>query len=97
MNANGVPSRSELLHLLTCVQLDMKWADPNLLEADVRLQVVSGGHFVHWGDPSFDVDHRGAWGASSISPGYETEDMEQLADDLISQVEDMLAENSEED
>jgi hypothetical protein len=38
-------------------------------ELDVRLQVTDDGDWrVHFGDPGYDQDHRGYWGAGSV-PG----------------------------
>lgn len=64
------------------------WGVP---ETDVRLQVVDGYVRVHTGDPSFDQDHRGCWGAGLIT--WET-DADELADDLIEQVLDHAAQLS---
>lgn len=37
------------------------------LPMDVRLQVCADGTWaIHTGDSSYDVDHRGVWGASSV-------------------------------
>jgi hypothetical protein len=50
----------------------------------VRLQVLDGEAIVHFGDASYDLDHRGYWGYGSITPDC---DFEQLAQELIEQVE----------
>jgi hypothetical protein len=65
---------------------------------DVRLQVYSDGEWaVRWGDSSYDTDHRGYWGASSI-PGVvrgtvKRFDSRDVARDLISQARDARAED----
>ena len=59
---------------------------------DVRLRVHKDEWAVLSGDSSYDQDHRGCWGASSVDcetdPGF-------VADDLISQVLDMHADSEE--
>jgi len=51
----------------------------------VRLQVAHGDAFVHSGDPSFDTDHRGYWGASVISRDDNISRLVEIAMDLIDQ------------
>lgn len=63
-------------------------------ECDVRLQVYEDGQWaVRWGDSSYDQDHRGYCGASSIEPTSTFEDLIQVAKDLISQAEDHEAQD----
>ena len=53
---------------------------------DVRLQLQANGSFVvHFGDPSYDQDHRGFWGSSSIAVDT---DLEETAHDLLDQALD---------
>lgn len=53
---------------------------------DVRLQVWEDGSWtIHTGDSSFDQDHRGYWGASSIDPKT---NCRELARDLIDECRD---------
>lgn len=60
---------------------------------DVRLQVLSNGQwYVHYGDPGYDTDHHGFWGAGSL---LVDSDLKALAEDLISQVEDDAAQSGE--
>lgn len=60
-----------------CQGEDGKWID-------VRLQVYENGMWViHLGPSDYDLDHRGFWGASSISPRA---NCKELAMELISQV-----------
>jgi hypothetical protein len=50
---------------------------------DVRLQVMEdGGWAIRTGDSSYDQDHRGYWGASSIDPHTNCRD---LAIELLDQ------------
>lgn len=61
---------------------------------DVRLQVYEAGDWaVHTGDSSYDQDHRGFWGASSLSP---TSNCREVAIDLIDQCADHAAQCGEE-
>ena len=51
---------------------------------DVRLQVYEDGMWsIHLGPSDYDSDHRGFWGASSISPKT---NCKELAKELIEQV-----------
>lgn len=59
------------------------------VDIDVRLQVGERGWSVHTGDPSYDQDHRGFWGASSMDGRTNCYD---LAKDLIDQARDAHAE-----
>ena len=62
--------------------------------AEVRLQWIPGeGWQVHHGDPYYDLDHRGYWGASWIEGSMmDMVYLEEVAQDLLAQVEDMEAE-----
>ena len=42
------------------------FADGGEAMLDVRVQNLGGDYIVHVGDPSFDTDHRGFWGACEI-------------------------------
>ncbi len=57
---------------------------------DVRLQVYPGGNgwAIHWGDPSFDPDHLGYWGAGSVDCPISQADAVALAEDLRDQAVD---------
>lgn len=70
-------------------------------ECDVRLQVYpEGGWRLRYGDASYDQDHSGYWGASSI-PGYKAsqgysnrftqEKSKSIARDLIEQAKEHAA------
>lgn len=59
---------------------------------DVRLQVISSGYWgLAHGDPSYDQDHRGFWGASCIR--YKRENLTKIAKDLIKQAKTHKAES----
>lgn len=51
---------------------------------DIRLQVAEdGSSAIHTGDASYDTDHRGYWGASSITPDMTDDECAGVAYDLI--------------
>jgi hypothetical protein len=61
-------------------------------ECDVRLQVYEsemGEWAIRWGDPSFDHDHRGYWGAACVPGGKKRFPSEDIARDLLDQAKDM--------
>lgn len=49
----------------------------------IRLQVVDGDWFIHSGDASFDVDHRGSWGSSYGCYNMSKGQLRELAKELI--------------
>ena len=55
---------------------------------DIRLQVVDDSYMVHWGDPSFDTDHRGFWGVSSLFPKMTKKECYAVAKELINDAAD---------
>jgi hypothetical protein len=58
---------------------------------DCRLQ-VHGGTWTLWtGDSSYDTDHRGYWGANSVSPDDDKATLEAVADDLLDECADDFA------
>ena len=64
-------------------------------ETDVRLQVMDNGSWsVHSGDASYDTDHRGYWGASTVDAKLSKRDAMEIAKDLIDQVEDQYAQSA---
>ena len=56
---------------------------------DVRLQVSAADWTLHTGDPSYDTDHRGFWGAGFLP--YGRTNLRELARDLISEARDQWA------
>lgn len=63
---------------------------------DVRLQVLPNGHWqVNWGDPQYDTDHRGYWGASSVPGNGRRFNAREVAEDLIEEAKDQAAQSGE--
>jgi hypothetical protein len=63
-------------------------------ECDVRLQLHSlDSYAVRFGDSSYDQDHRGYWGASSVNNADTDEDLASTAEDLLEQALDDAAMN----
>lgn len=54
-----------------------------MADADVRLQ-VHDGWTVHYGDSQFDQDHRGLWGAGSVSARDSLATLRETASGLVS-------------
>ena len=53
---------------------------------DFRVQVVDGRVYTHTGDPSFDQDHRGYWGACVVFPDADLEELvEWMRDEILDQ------------
>lgn len=63
------------------------WEEENTEDryCDIRLQYFEDRATLHTGDPCYDLDHRGHWGCSSITPEFC--DPNEIAKDLIEQVE----------
>jgi hypothetical protein len=96
MNAEAKKNaKAELAELVPLLQTAIQAKPGDYIEfgcdepfIEIRLQYRNGGYAIHTGDPSYDQDHRGAWGAGLI--GLDT-DAAELADDLIEQVEEAEA------
>ena len=59
---------------------------------DIRLQVTDDGAWeLHTGDPQYDTDHRGYWGATSVDAGASMSKCREVARELIEQVKDNYA------
>lgn len=59
-------------------------------ECDIRLQLYPDGDWaIRWGSSDYDQDHRGYWGASTVSVG---DNYASIADDLVEQALDARAE-----
>ena len=69
-------------------------ADGDVDETDIRLQVADGYWDVHVGDASYDTDHHGYWGASMVSIHDDEDLLFSIAEDLINEVLDDMAEVS---
>jgi hypothetical protein len=65
-------------------------------QVDVRLQVYPDGAWqVHTGDASYDTDHRGFWGSTSIPTTRERWSSYDVARDLIEQCRDDHAQSAD--
>lgn len=90
------PTKYEIADELIAIQRDV-FDDSDLDYIDVRLQVLADGTwFVHCGDPCYDTDHRGYWGASSITRDRRIGEVDDIAQDLLDDVQDMHAQDCEE-
>ena len=66
------------------------YLDSEVTDIDVRLQVYDDGDWaVRSGDSSYDLDHRGFWGASSLDRGT---NCRELARELIDEAANHAAE-----
>ena len=75
--------KAELERIIAFTNFDDLGQDDGYL--DVRLRVFEGAWEVKFGDSQYDTDHRGDWGYSSIC---EDSDLEEVAQELISEVEE---------
>lgn len=87
--------RSELVEMLWCYRNQLADMNPADIEdedgnpsGDVRLQVHNGRWSLHTGSSDYDQDHRGYWGASSVSPTADRALVEDIADDLLAECAD---------
>lgn len=89
--------RCDMAHdVAGALKVERAGLDAEIPETDVRLQ-CSDGRFewsLHTGDSSFDQDHRGHWGASSLAHDDDAEALSRLAFELIDQASDAYAEAS---
>ncbi len=53
---------------------------------DVRLRYFQGCMYFYTGDSSYDQDHRGFWGSSSVGPHTDLATCSNIANDLLDQV-----------
>ena len=58
---------------------------------DVRLRAFDGDADLLTGDPSFDIEHRGAWASGVMTSDCDDDELRALADELIAEVLDALA------
>ena len=84
----------ELLAVSVHVETDM--IDPGCDEPsiDVRLRLHGGSWYLMVGDSSYDQDHRGYWGASSVGYDLPMDDAKDIALDLIDQALDDHAQSA---
>lgn len=87
------PSIADVRKTLTALWKSLQnspnfWMSDGVLE--VRLQVLPSGYWqIHTGDPSYDQDHRGYWGASYLT--YERQNLTDLVKDLLDQAAEQHA------
>ena len=84
-NTLGIPTAEDLADQLEALQREYFNVDQ-----EVRLQIVDGGHAVHFGDPSYDQDHRGLWASGVLQ---DSTDSVELAEELIRDVVNSWHEN----
>lgn len=77
------PTMPELILALELARKESEWQHPEDHPLDVRLQCTEDGWELHTGDPSYDTDHRGVWGASEVCPEHNTLDLEWIANCLL--------------
>ena len=88
--SNQLPSKDTIAHELQGVRDYLR--RNHLEETDVRLQVLDNGDWaIHSGDASYDTDHHGYWGASSITADETVKGLLYTAGDLLDQVEESRA------
>jgi hypothetical protein len=93
-----LPSKAAIVKELRGIQREMERGEieeDNYV--DVRLQVSSGGDWsVHYGDPSYDTDHRGYWGAGSVGIDADGAELESIAEQLIEEAAESMAQDDTE-
>jgi hypothetical protein len=91
-----MPSLELLIAVLKeLVPTELRFVDAGVGDLDVRLQVFAsagpdytGSWTLHFGDPSYDQDHRGYWGAGTCTRDMTDSDYAILDQDLIDQAEE---------
>jgi hypothetical protein len=69
-----------------------KWQGLRGDGVDVRLQVTSKSWAIHYGDPGYDQDHHGWWGADFLGPDALDTDLKAMAKRLIEEAEEQFQE-----
>ena len=93
MSKIKLPSIVDVAYELRLINTNVDIGEDPDESCEVRLQVYENGNWVvHYGDPQYDTDHHGFWGASSV-PGYFSGHTRRfnsmdVARDLLSQVRD---------
>ena len=93
LEANEAEYQQEAYRFCLSIRDEAKTFDPEDIaddegnpSIDVRIQVSEdGGCSFHSGDASYDTDHRGFWGASSVSPADGEWECIQTGRDLVEQ------------
>lgn len=80
------PTIEKIVAVLSRVQSSL---DAGEEPCDVRLQVYEDGEWaIRIGDPSYDQDHHGFWGASSLGTDDTPETIAEMAQSLLAQSQD---------
>lgn len=93
----GFPSIRRLTEALGDVSREMDTPtppDPDGFDQqglEVRLQVVDGSWQLHTGDPQYDTDYRGVWGAGALTGRESVRETRDLAKQLIEEARDQMA------
>lgn len=91
INESRLPSVSDIFQELKAIRNEIE-GDETDEGIDVRLQVQDGGSWdVHSGDASYDTDHRGHWGASTVNAHDSDQELRAIAQDLIDEVDESMA------
>lgn len=61
------------------------------IEPNFRLRYFLGEFHVHTGHPDFDTDHRGVIAATYLDPYVDSEDLSEMADEIVREIEEQLA------
>jgi hypothetical protein len=84
------PTLADITDSVIAYRDELQTYDPkdiagNLAAGDIRLHVADDGSSpaIHTGAASCDTDHRGYWGASSITPDMTDDECARAAYDLI--------------
>jgi hypothetical protein len=92
-----VPKIAEVVKELRAIENEIEWpvaSEDDYLE--IRLQVTKKRWIVHYGDPGFDTDHHGHWGSGALSGREDADELKFIAEGLIGQVEDSIADAGDE-
>lgn len=92
-----VPSIAEVVKELKAIKREIVKGEVSADEPlEIRLQVLSNGQWtVHYGDPGYDTDHHGYWGAGSLSGDEDEGELEWTAREMIEEVEEAAAQDEE--
>jgi hypothetical protein len=84
------PTTTAIYNALMAVRQSLR-AEHAENDIDVRLQVTSTGWTLHTGDSSYDLDHHGFWGTTTVGASDTSRLLRSMADDLREQAQDAAA------
>lgn len=91
-DAGGIRALAQdLVSVSSGVEPDMIAGGCDEPRIDVRIQYHDGTFTLRTGDASYDQDHRGCWGCSSVGEELSLDDAKGIAMDLLDQVLDDVA------